>query len=53
MNRNSAAIEGETSDGAFKFENLGIQNLRRLEKRQVDLLGYITEVGKERRMKFM
>lgn len=53
MNRNSAAIEGETSDGAFKFENLGIQNLRRLEKRQVDLLGYITEVGKERRMRFM
>ncbi len=52
MNRNSAAIEGETSDGGFKFENLGIQNLKRLEKRHVDLLGYVTEVGKERRMRF-
>ncbi len=52
MNRNSAAIEGETSDGAFKFENLGIQNLKKLEKRQVDLLGYVTKVGKEHRMSF-
>ena len=52
MNRSNAGIEGETSDGAFKFENLGIQNLKRLEKRQVDLLGYVTEVRKERRKRF-
>ena len=52
MNRNTAAIVGETSDGAFMFENLGIQNLKRLEKRKVDLLGYVTEAGKEHRIGF-
>lgn len=51
-NRDSATIKGETHDGAYVIKKLGIQNLKKLEKRQVDLLGYVTIVSKEQRMKF-
>lgn len=51
-NRDSATIKGETHDGAYVIKKLGIQNLKKMEKRQVDLLGYVTIVSKEQRMKF-
>ena len=52
MDRDGATIKGETHDGVYEIKKLGIQNLKKLEKRQVDVLGYVTTVGKERRMRF-
>lgn len=48
----SAGIEGKADDNSFKFRGLGIQNLELFEKCQVDMLGNISVVRKEKRLGF-
>lgn len=48
----SACFSGKSHDGKFSYRGLGIQSLEYLKKHQVDILGTVTEVKKERRMGF-
>lgn len=48
----TASISGIANDSRFKFRGLGIQSLELLEKCQVDVLGNISVVRKEKRMGF-
>ncbi len=48
----NAAITLESHDRSFEVVNLGIQSLEYIKKLQVDVLGNITEVKKEKRMRF-
>lgn len=48
----TASIAGIAHDSSYKFRGLGIQNLEMLEKCQVDILGNISIVKKEKRMGF-
>lgn len=48
----SANIAGKLHDSSAAFRGLGIQTLRKFEKCQVDILGNITFVKKEKRMLF-
>lgn len=48
----TASINGMAHDNSFKFRGLGIQNMERLEKCQVDVLGNVTFVKDEKRMGF-
>ena len=48
----TASISGIANDNGFKFRSLGIQNLELLEKCQVDVLGNISVVRKEKRLGF-
>ncbi|MGN0483099.1 MAG: type II CRISPR RNA-guided endonuclease Cas9 [Lachnospiraceae bacterium] len=45
-------INGCSHDRSFSFRGLGIQSLDYLKKYQVDVLGNISEVKKEKRMRF-
>lgn len=51
-NISKASIDGECHDKKAYFDSLGIQGLRKLEKCQVDVLGNISFVHKEKRMLF-
>lgn len=51
-NISKASINGELHDRSAKFDSLGIQGLKRLEKCQVDMLGNISFVHREKRMPF-
>lgn len=48
----TASVAGIAHDSSYKFRGLGIQNLEMLEKCQVDILGNISIVKKEKRMGF-
>lgn len=48
----TASIAGIAHDNSYKFRGLGIQNLELFEKCQVDILGNISIVKKEKRMGF-
>lgn len=48
----TASILGIAHDNSFKFRGLGIQSLELLEKCQVDILGDVSVVKKEKRMGF-
>ena len=48
----TVSIAGKFNDSSAAFRGLGIQNLRRFEKCQVDVLGNISFVKKEKRMLF-
>lgn len=48
----TASITGVAHDSSFRFVNLGIQRLEKLEKCQVDMLGNISIVKSEKRMGF-
>lgn len=48
----TASIGGIAHDNSYKFRGLGIQNLELFEKCQVDILGNISIVKKEKRMGF-
>ena len=45
-------INGCSHDHSFSFRGLGIQSLEYLKKYQVDVLGNVSEVKKEKRMRF-
>lgn len=47
-----ASIDGIAHDNSYKFRGLGIQSLELLEKCQVDILGNISIIKKEKRMGF-
>lgn len=51
-NISSANISGKADDSRYEFEGLGIQSLEVFEKCQVDVLGNISVVRKEKRMGF-
>lgn len=48
----TASIGGIAHDNSYKFKSLGIQGLELLEKCQVDILGNISIVKREKRMGF-
>lgn len=48
----NANIKGIAHDSRYKFKSLGVQNLEILEKCQVDILGNISVVKREKRMGF-
>lgn len=48
----TASIYGELNDKSAEFKEMGIQGLRALKKCQVDVLGNISFVNKEKRMPF-
>lgn len=48
----TASIAGKLQDSSAAFRSIGIQGLRKFEKCQVDVLGNITFVKKEKRMTF-
>ena len=48
----TASIAGKLQDSSAVFRSIGIQGLRKFEKCQVDVLGNITFVKKEKRMTF-
>lgn len=48
----SAAVNGKGHDSSFSFRGLGIQSLEYIKKYQVDVLGNVTEVKKEKRQRF-
>ena len=51
-NINKVSINGVLNDNSAFFDSLGIQGLKSLEKCQVDVLGNISFVHKEKRMTF-
>ena len=51
-NISTASIAGKADDSRYEFESLGIQSLEVFEKCQVDILGNISVVRKEKRMGF-
>lgn len=51
-NSNRVSIDGELNDKSAYFESLGFQNLKTIKKCQVDVLGNISFVNKEKRMPF-
>ena len=48
----NAAIKVETPDGAYVFNSLTLNTVRKIEKYQVDVLGNYTLVKKEKRQNF-
>lgn len=48
----TASISGKLHDSSANFRSIGIQGLRRFDKCQVDVLGNISFVNKEKRMPF-
>ena len=48
----TASIAGKLHDSSAMFRGLGIQSLKKIEKCQVDVLGNISFVHKEKRMTF-
>ena len=48
----TASISGKLHDSSAMFRGLGIQSLRKLQKCQIDVLGNISFVSKEKRMTF-
>ena len=48
----NASFNGKSHSGGFKFSKLGIQTLEYLKKHQVDILGNVSEVRREKRMGF-
>lgn len=48
----TASVAGIAHDNSFKFRGLGIQNLEKFEKCQVDVLGNISFVKHEKRLGF-
>lgn len=48
----TASFLGKAHDRSFEFKSLGIQSLEYIRKYQVDVLGSVTEVKSEKRMKF-
>lgn len=51
-NTHIVSVSGKLHDSSADFEGLGIQSLRKFEKCQVDVLGNISFVQKEKRMTF-
>lgn len=51
-NISSGAITVINHDNTYGIESLGVKRLPRIEKYQIDVLGNITKVGKEKRMRF-
>lgn len=51
-NTHTVSVSGKLHDSSADFEGLGIQSLRKFEKCQVDVLGNISFVQKEKRMTF-
>lgn len=51
--RATASIKIETIDGGFVSESVGIQNLLKLEKYEIDILGNIRRVKSEKRREFV
>ncbi len=51
-NISNAAIKVETPDGAYVFNGLTLNTVRKIEKYQVDVLGNYTLVKKEKRQNF-
>lgn len=51
-NISTASFSGILHDHSASFESMGIQNLKCLKKYQVDVLGNVSEVRKEKRMHF-
>lgn len=49
----TASVSGMADDSSFKFRGLGIQSLDLFEKCQVDILGNVSVVKKEKRMGFI
>ena len=52
VNIATASFSGILHDRSASFESMGIQNLCLLKKYQVDVLGNVSEVKKEKRMHF-
>ena len=48
----TASFKVENHDNTYQVSSLGIKTLNRLEKYQVDVLGNISKVGKEKRVRF-
>lgn len=48
----TAAITAINHDNTYKLRGLGAKTLLKMEKYQVDVLGNISKVGKEKRMRF-
>lgn len=48
----NAQINGIANDSSYAFSSLGVQNLELLEKCQVDILGNVSIVRKEKRLSF-
>lgn len=48
----TASFSGKSHNGSFEFSSLGIQSLEYLKKYQVDILGNVSEVKREKRMGF-
>ena len=53
MDIGSAGIKGTSHDKQLEFRGLGLQNLKKFEKWQVDILGNKTYVKSEKRMGFI
>lgn len=51
-NISTASIKGIAHDSSYVYEGLGIQSLEYLKKYQVDILGNVSEVKKEKRLQF-
>jgi len=51
-NISSAAISVINHDNTYMKESLGVKTLLSIEKYQVDVLGNVTKVGREKRMGF-
>lgn len=51
-NISTASFNGKSHNGSFEFSSLGIKSLESLKKYQVDILGNISEVKREKRMGF-
>lgn len=51
-NISTASFNGKSHNGSFEFDGLGIKSLESLKKYQVDILGNISEVKREKRMGF-
>ncbi len=51
-NISTASFSGKSHNGSFEFTSLGIQGLEYLKKYQVDVLGNVSEVKREKRMGF-
>ena len=48
----TAAITAITHDNTYKLRGLGVKTLLAIEKYQVDVLGNIIKIGREKRMRF-
>ncbi len=48
----TAAVTAINHDNTYKLRGLGVKTLLKIEKYQVDVLGNVSKVGKEKRVRF-